>query len=108
MLLTFAAIFDAITSIYVSVLRVQNRLRAATVLNTLMAVLTISLSWIFLPTLGITGPGWAWLIAQGTGTLISITDYLLTRRNIVQMETGPELSDRIEAAGTDTVASSSY
>ena len=107
MLLTFAAIFDAITSIYVSVLRVQNRLRAATVLNTLMAVLTISLSWIFLPTLGITGTGCAWLIAQGTGTLITITDYLLTRRNIVQMETGPELSDGIESAVTETVASSS-
>ena len=64
-----AAIPDATTNIYISVLRVQRRLRFAAVLNIGMAVITLSLAWILLPLFGINGAGWAFLISQTAGTL---------------------------------------
>src|SRR5579872_4641923 len=67
---TIAAVPDAITNIYMSVLRVQRRLRFAAFLNLGMAILTLALGWILLPVLGIAGVGWAVLIAQGSGSLV--------------------------------------
>lgn len=74
-----SAVPDAITNIYVSVLRVQNRLRFAALLNLGMAALTLSLGWILLPVLGIVGAGWAFLIAQLAGSAIAGGDALRFR-----------------------------
>ncbi len=73
-ILTIAAVPDAITNIYVSVLRVQGRLRCAALLNLGMASLTLTLAWILLPMLGIAGTGWAFLIAQIAGSLVAGVD----------------------------------
>ena len=72
---------DAITNIYVSVLRVQRRLRFAALLQLSMAALTWALAWIWLPVLGIAGVGWAWLIAQVAGSLIAGVDIMRIRRH---------------------------
>lgn len=69
-----AAVPDAITNIYVSILRVQRRLRFAAILSLGMAILTLVLGWILLPVLGIAGVGWAVLIAQGSGSLVAGAD----------------------------------
>jgi O-antigen/teichoic acid export membrane protein len=69
-ILTVSAIPDAITNIYVSVLRVQRHLRWAAFFNLGMGSLTLVLAWILLPMLGIAGAGFAWLIAQVTGSLV--------------------------------------
>ena len=74
-----AAIPDATTNIYISVLRVQRRLRFAAVLNIGMAVITLSLAWILLPLFGINGAGWAFLISQTAGTLVAGLDFLRLR-----------------------------
>ena len=74
-----AAIPDATTNIYISVLRVQRRLRFAAVLNIGMAVITLSLAWILLPVFGINGAGWAFLISQTAGTLTAGVDFLRLR-----------------------------
>lgn len=79
MILVADAVPDAITNIYVSVLRVQGRLRTAAILNLSMAALTLVLAWILLPILGIVGAGWAYLIAQLTGSLIAGIDFLSRR-----------------------------
>lgn len=67
--LVISAIPDAITNVYVAVLRVQRRLVLAALLNNGMATLAVGLAWIMLPRMGIIGAGWAWLIAQTAGTL---------------------------------------
>lgn len=69
-ILTISAIPDAITNIYVTVLRVQKHLRWAALFNVGMGSLTLALAWILLPMLGIVGAGFAWLIAEVTGSLI--------------------------------------
>ncbi len=74
-----SAIPDAITNIYVSVLRVQNRLRFAAILNVGMAALTLGCAWILLPRLGIAGAGWAFLIAQLAGSLVAGIDAVRLR-----------------------------
>ena len=71
-----AAVPDAITNIYVSVLRVQRRLRRAMLLNLGMASLTLILSWVLLPILGIVGAGWAFLAAQIAGSLVAEVDII--------------------------------
>lgn len=78
-ILAVSAVPDAITNIYVSVLRVRGRLRFAAVLNLTMAAITLGLGWILLAPLGIAGAGWAWLIAQSTGSLMVGVDILISR-----------------------------
>ncbi|HET8853324.1 MAG TPA: polysaccharide biosynthesis C-terminal domain-containing protein, partial [Ktedonobacteraceae bacterium] len=79
MIFTIAAVPDAVTNIYVSVLRVQRRLRHAALLNLSMALLTLALAWMLLPTLGIVGAGWAFLIAQSAGSLVAGVDVIRIR-----------------------------
>ena len=67
--LVISAIPDAITNVYISVLRVRKQLAHAACLNIGMAVIALVVAWILLPHVGIVGAGWAWLIAQSAGTL---------------------------------------
>ena len=70
---------DAITSVYISVLRVQKRLRFAAILNLGMAALTVALSWILLPIMGIAGQGLAYLLAASAGSVLAGVDILRIR-----------------------------
>jgi ADP-heptose:LPS heptosyltransferase/thymidylate kinase len=70
--LVLSAIPDAITNVYVSVLRVQKRFVWAALLNLGMAAVALGLAWYLLPQMGIVGAGWAWLIAQTAGTLVVV------------------------------------
>jgi adenylyl-sulfate kinase len=74
-----AAVPDAITNLYVSVLRVQRRLGFAVLLQLGMAGLTWIVAWILLPVLGIAAVGWAFLIAQTTGSLVTGADLVRMR-----------------------------
>ncbi|GAC1683054.1 MAG: hypothetical protein PVS3B3_03540 [Ktedonobacteraceae bacterium] len=97
MMLIVSAVPDAITNIYVSVLRVQKRLRSAAFLNVGMAILALALAWILLPMLGITGVGWAWFIAQSIGSLLVVLDVLRVCRSLpaqVREETSQKTSLR--------------
>ncbi len=78
-ILAVSAVPDAITNIYVSVLRIQKRLRFAAFVNLGMALLTLLLALILLPILGIVGVGWAFFISQGTGSLVAIAEFIFTR-----------------------------
>ncbi len=76
---TIAAVPDAITNIYISVLRIQGRLRHGAILNLSMAAITLSLAWILLPILGIAGAAWAFFISQTVGSVVTGLDYLRLR-----------------------------
>ncbi len=95
MLLTISAVPDAITNIYVSLLRVQGRLRLAALLNLSMAAITLSLAWMLLPMLGIAGAGWAWLIAQSVGSLIVGADILISRIHVPDKTLAKNTSDPV-------------
>jgi ADP-heptose:LPS heptosyltransferase/O-antigen/teichoic acid export membrane protein len=71
-ILVASAIPDAITNVYVAALRVKRNLAAAAWLNLGMAAMTMALAWLLLPSLGIEGAGWAWLIAQSAGTVVVV------------------------------------
>lgn len=81
MILTVSAIPDAITNVFVSVLRVRRLLPHAAALNVGMALLTLVLAFILLPPLGIAGAGWAWLIAQTAGSLVVLATVIAARRD---------------------------
>jgi len=72
---------DAITNIYLAVLRVQRRLRFAAVLNISMGLIILALAWILLPILGIVGAGLAFVIAQVVGSLVAGIDAIRYRRH---------------------------
>ena len=72
---------DAITDVYLAVLRVQRRLRFAGLLNISMGALNLALAWILLPRLGIAGAGWAFVIAQTTGSVVAGVDLMRIRRH---------------------------
>jgi O-antigen/teichoic acid export membrane protein len=67
--LTIAAIPDAITNLYVPVLRVRRRLRAAACLTMGMATVALVGAWIVAPTLKLVGIGAIWLSSQALGSL---------------------------------------
>jgi O-antigen/teichoic acid export membrane protein len=75
-----ASVPDATTNIYISVLRIQKRLRLAAMINVGMSVLTLVLGWILVPKFGIAGVPICIFIGQGTGSLVAGADYIRTRR----------------------------
>lgn len=59
-----ASIPDAITAVYISVLRLQGRFATAAGLSLAISVGTVGLSWFLLPSLGISAVGWAFLLME--------------------------------------------
>ena len=105
-ILIIAAVPDAITNIYVSVLRVQKRLRYAALLNLGMAALDLTFAWILLPTQGIVGAGWSFLIAQGVGSLVAGADAIrfYRRRHRLSGVAEQSASDHLEVKGSSSTA----
>ena len=79
-ILVFSAIPDAITNVYVVVLRVERRLGAAASLNISMSLGALVLAWFLLPHLGIAGAGLAWLIMQTVGSVAAAVDLRFHKR----------------------------
>lgn len=68
-LLTIAALPDALTNVAVAVLRATNRIASAIWLNGGMLAVTLVLSFVLLPKMGIVAVGVAWIIAQTGGAV---------------------------------------
>ena len=98
-ILTVSALPDAITNVYVAVLRVQQRLRHAALLNLGMAALTLGLAWVLLPQLGIAGAGLAWLSAQVAGSIaIALHVMVVGRWSKIVTLAGPSCGARAMVA----------
>ncbi len=80
--LILSAIPDAVTNVFVAVLRVEHRFALATIISAGSAVITLALAWALLPSLGIIGAGWAWLAAQLFGCVVVAADLIRARRNL--------------------------
>jgi O-antigen/teichoic acid export membrane protein len=79
LIMVIAAIPDAVTNVYVAVLRVEHRLRFAAVLTTGMAVASVVFAVLLMGRFGIAGAGAGWLIAQGLGAAAVGADVLWRR-----------------------------
>jgi O-antigen/teichoic acid export membrane protein len=89
-----ASIPDAVTNVYVAMLRVQGRLAVAAALNVGMGLGIVALSWLFLPPIGISAVGWSFLVMQSCGCVFVAIDLL--RRSTTRREVG--VPDRAETA----------
>lgn len=69
-----ASIPDAVTNVYVAVLRVRGRLTAAASLNLAMGLGTLVISWLLLPAMGISAVGVAFFAMQLCGCVYVFLD----------------------------------
>jgi O-antigen/teichoic acid export membrane protein len=69
-----ASFADAITQVYIAVMRSQGRLMTAAGLNLAMGFGIVVLSWILLPVIGINAVGWAFLSMQLCGCVFVVAD----------------------------------
>jgi O-antigen/teichoic acid export membrane protein len=79
LIMVVAAIPDAVTNVYVAILRVRHRLRFAAVLTTGMAAASVVFAILLMDRYGIAGAGAGWLIAQSLGALAVGADVLWRR-----------------------------
>ncbi len=82
-ILAISAIPSAINVVYLAMKRVEKRLKVIVGLSAFSAVVTIGLTYVLLPQLGINGAGIAWLAAQGVVALGIVAGFVL-RRPLVQ------------------------
>jgi O-antigen/teichoic acid export membrane protein len=88
-MLAVAAIPDAVTNVYVSILRSDRRFGTAGVLTFGMATITVVLTFVLLPPLGVLGAGVAWCAGQSAGCLLVLWDVMRGRRRSVIIAPGP-------------------
>ncbi len=88
-MLVIASIPDAVTNVYVSILRADRRFRFAGLLTFGMAIITVGLTFVLLPPLGVVGAGVAWCAAQLAGCLLVGWDVMRGRRDPVVVARGP-------------------
>lgn len=78
--LVVSAVPDGLTNVAVARWRVLGRRGHVGILNGLMAVLAVGLTWMMLPHLGIAAVGWAWLVAQTCGvTYVAVVESQLVQ-----------------------------
>ena len=87
-MLVVASIPDAVTNVYVSILRADRRFGIAALLTFGMAAITVALTVILLPPLGVLGAGVAWCAGQAAGCLFVAWDVLRARRHSVVIAQG--------------------
>ncbi|WP_232050355.1 lipopolysaccharide biosynthesis protein [Actinoplanes sp. OR16] len=79
-ILVVAALPDAVANLAVAHWRSQGRFRLCRRLNAVRAVSCLLLTWLLLPSLGVTGAGVAWLAGQTASALI--VGFLAARRSV--------------------------
>jgi O-antigen/teichoic acid export membrane protein len=84
-----ASIPDAVTNVYIAMLRVRRRLVAAAALNLGMGIGIVALSWALLPVLGISAVGWAFLAMQLCGCVFVALDLLRSSTRVRAVEGAP-------------------
>jgi len=82
-LLLFAvvALPDAVTNIYVSVLRVKGEPHKAAGMNLVMAAVALTAAWFLMGPFGVAGAAWAWALAQAVGCGYVAIDSHRAKRN---------------------------
>jgi O-antigen/teichoic acid export membrane protein len=94
-----ASIPDAVTNVYVGVLRVQGRLTAAALLMLAIGLGTLVISWLLLPVIGISAVGCAFLAMQLCGCVYVAVD---RRRQASPQQVQNRRRETQSEAGTDS------
>jgi O-antigen/teichoic acid export membrane protein len=76
-ILSLSGLFVGVTSVYTATLRVEDRLRELTIIFGFVTVATLLSSYFVMPTYGMVGIGYVWLVVQG---VIAIYAGLMMRR----------------------------
>jgi O-antigen/teichoic acid export membrane protein len=82
-LLIFVAVSipDAVTNVYVTLLRARGLPQRAAAMNVGMGLVALGGAWLLMGPLGVDGAAWAWAGSQGTGCLYVLVDMLRERRH---------------------------
>ena len=66
---------DAITNVYITILRVRGQHHIGAIVNIAMSVVALGLAWVLLPHMGVTAAGWSWAAGQvvGVGIMVLMT-----------------------------------
>ena len=78
-LMAIAALPVAVNYMYIAVKRIEKRLKGVLLLTTFVAIVTLGLSWVLLPQMGLPGAGVAWLIAQGIAAVVIVINWISKR-----------------------------
>jgi O-antigen/teichoic acid export membrane protein len=87
LIMVVAAVPDAVTNVYVAVLRARHRLRFAALLTNGMAVASVLFAALLVGPYGIAGAGAGWLIGQTLGAIAVGADSVLQRRRALEVGT---------------------
>lgn len=66
----------AINLVYLGIKRVEKKLKVIVALTAFIAIVSLGLTYLLLPQMGINGAGIAWLITQGTVALVIVANWL--------------------------------
>jgi O-antigen/teichoic acid export membrane protein len=69
----------AVNTVYLFVKRVEKKLNILIAVYAFIAVITLALTYILLPTMGITGAGIAWLSSNGVVAVVIATSFIKRR-----------------------------
>lgn len=83
-LMVVAALPVAVNYMYIAVKRIEKRLKGVLLLTAFVAIVTLGLSWVLLPQMGLPGAGVAWLIAQGIAAVVIIVNWINKRTKTEQ------------------------
>ncbi|MFC1904354.1 lipopolysaccharide biosynthesis protein [Chloroflexota bacterium] len=86
-ILAISALPLATNNVYLATKRIEKKLRVLIGLTALAATLTLGMSYLLLPRMGITGVGIAWLISQGVIALVVAASWLKTGRKLRRVST---------------------
>ncbi len=71
-ILALSAVPNAVTTMVIAVAHVRQRMSVVIVIQTVMSVLTLGLSWFLVGSDGVIGVAWAWLIAQTVTMVVAL------------------------------------
>ena len=88
-LLVLSLVPGSLNQIYFGVKRVEMKMKSVICLSAFIAIITLALSWVLLPQMGIVGAGVAWLSSQGAAALVIILLWLARARKRLPRSTAP-------------------
>ena len=78
-IMALSSFFVAFNYIYSSIKRIQYEIQKMVIVNSIISISLILLSYILIKQFGIIGVGYAWLISYGLGSLLVMIDFLSLR-----------------------------
>ena len=75
------AVPDAVTNVYVTLLRIKGEPHKAAAMNLAMAAVALGGAWFLMGSIGVAGAAWAWALSQAVGCVYVAVDALAGKRN---------------------------